>query len=678
MPDLGSLVNVAATQGNPIDALRTFLQREEQMETARRTADMRFVGYVLELGFDSAKIITSDPYKVAVGGIPRGSFLIMTPAGANGGDQPAPPHFTLLRVTGVSPTPLSNQVQQTYFELHKKSMPELDVWTQSELQWGALDCDVLGMFYANPANMRELHFSGDVNNVVSAHRYKVFAPDEALLKLIVNGMVKPEQRAAIGNLRTMECGLFSNGAVTGIEVSISMKDFKGCRTAMFGKTRLGKSNVVKLLAQAMLDATANDNSVGQLIFDINGEYANDNPQDGNRSIRSANEARCQVYALTARPGTPSRPLRLNFYEQPVACLEVLASLLEQDNQRSNYIRAFATVSLPDLADIAGMNESDRSRAVRKVQAYWACLNKAGFRVDEGRLGTLRLYATQHVKGFDCHFKAETRTAAYAAVRNGAQPPSNPTNLDELQAELEVIAQWRREDPGNTLLTSNGRPVFDPDMTALLEFLNPATGSGPSVLRAYQQYHAPDAGNFQTEILQLLDQGRTVILDLGNATDSVRRYFSNLLSTAVFRAQETKFVSNTLGNRFVQLYFEEAHNLFPPESKDLTGVYARFAKEGAKFHIGMVYSTQSPSTINKELLAQTENFFVGHLSSQDEVKSLARVQIAFSGVEDDILRAKTPGYMRMLTMSHRFVIPTQAFKFEARPAAEAPAEAPALG
>ena len=56
-------------------------------------------------------------------------------------------------------------------------------------------------------------------------------------------------------------------------------------------------------------------------------------------------------------------------------------------------------------------------------------------------------------------------------------------------------------------------------------------------------------------------------------------------------------------------------------------------------------------------------------------TLARVQIAFAGVEDDILRAKTPGYMRMLTMSHRFVIPTQAFRFEARPAAGAPAAAP---
>ena len=678
MTDLADLVSVAAAQGNPIDVLRLFLEREEQLETARKTDEMRFVGYVLELGFESAKIITSDPYKVAVGGIPRGSFLIMTPITASAkAKQPAPPHFTLLRVTGVSPTPLSSQVQQTYFELHKKSMPELDVWTQSELQWGALDCDVLGMFYPNPENAKELQFSGDVNNVVSAHRYKVYAPDRLLLELIVNGMVKQQDRATIGALRTMECGLNSSGAVIGIPVEVSMKDFKGCRTAMFGKTRLGKSNVVKLLAQAMLNATAGDKSVGQLIFDINGEYANDNPQDGDRSIRSANESRCHVYALTARPSTPSEPLRLNFYEEPASCLEVIASLLEQDNQRAIYVRSFASVSLPDLNEIPAMGISDKCRAVRLIQAYWACLNKAGFQKDEQRLRALNLKGSNVVKDFDCHFADSLRTAAYAAVRNNAPPPAPPTSLDTLQSELEVMAQFRRENPTHPALTSaSGKQVFEPDMIALLEFLSPASGAGPSILRAYQQYHAANAGNFQQSILKHLDDGKTVILDLGNATDSIRRYFSNMLSTAVFREQERKFVSNSLGGHYVQLYFEEAHNLFPPDSKDLTGVYARFAKEGAKFHIGMVYSTQSPSTINKELLAQTENFFVGHLSSQDEVRALARVQVAFAGIEDDILRAKTPGYMRMLTMSHRFVVPTQAHKFEAKASAPVPSPAAA--
>ena len=84
--------------------------------------------------------------------------------------------------------------------------------------------------------------------------------------------------------------------------------------------------------------------------------------------------------------------------------------------------------------------------------------------------------------------------------------------------------------------------------------------------------------------------------------------------------------------------------------------------GAKYHIGMVYSTQSPTTINRDLLAQTENFFIAHISSQDEVNALANVNIAFDSLKEDILKAKTVGYIRMLTRSHRFVVSVQANKF----------------
>lgn len=654
-----SLIDKTSILGNPIDALQHFLDNEARLEAGKQVTSMRFVGYVLELGYDNAKIITSDPYKLAVGGIPRGSFLIMTPISARN----TPAHFTLLRVTGVSPTPLSSQVQQTYFELHKKSMPELDVWTQGELQWGALTCDVLGMFYADPANTDKLAFSGDVNNVVSAHRYKVYAPDESLLRVIVNGMVKSEDQFTIGQLRTMECGLISSGAIDPIEVKISMNDFKGARTAMFGKTRLGKSNVVKLIAQGMLEATKTDSLIGQLIFDINGEYANDNPQDGNKSIRSAYKERCQVYALTERKETPSKPLRLNFYEQPDSIIQVIASLFEADNKTANYIKSFANIKLPSIDSIASLPESEKTRPIRKIQLFWAILKKAGFEVDESKLKSLLV--SKNAKQFDPHFTQTLRTSAYSFVR-GTDPPALRGNLDEMVSEFEVLSTFRKNDPSNSALvsTGSGKPIFDPDDAAMLEFLNPSTGSGPTILRGYINYHSPKAGDFVSEILGLLNSGKTVILDLGNATDQIRRYFSDMLSRSVFAEQERKFVSNQLSSRYVQLYFEEAHNLFPPDTKDLTGVYARFAKEGAKFHIGMVYSTQSPSTINRELLAQTENFFVGHLSSQDETKALSRVQIAFDGIEEDILKAKTPGYMRMLTMSHRFVVPVQANKFEA--------------
>ena len=402
-----------------------------------------------------------------------------------------------------------------------------------------------------------------------------------------------------------------------------------------------------------------------MIFDINGEYANDNPQDGNKSLRSANATRCEVYALTKRPDTESKPLRLNFYEKPDSSIGILGSMLAQDNNGAHYVTSFASVQLPSIDEVKALQDGDRTRPIRKIQMFWAILAKAGFDADATRLKGLGL-TSRNAKNFDPHFNGPLRSAAYQAVSK-TEPPAAPSSLSELVTELEVIAQFRRENPGDQALisSSSGKPMFDPDDAALLEFLNPASGrSGPIMLRAYKQFHSPQAGDFINEILRLIDEGKMVILDLGNASDEIRRYFADMLSKAVFSHQEKKFVSNTLADRFVQLYFEEAHNLFPPDSKDLTGVYARFAKEGAKFHIGMVYSTQSPSTINKDLLAQTENFFVGHLSSQDEARSLGRVQIAFQGIEQDILKSKTPGYMRMLTMSHRFVVPVQALKFEA--------------
>jgi hypothetical protein len=655
---MSQFFGAAEYQENSIMALDSFLKLQDQYEQAGATDQMRFVGYVIELGYDSARIITSDPYKQAVGGIPRGSFLIMVPADFRG----MPPHFSLLRVEDVAPTPLGPQVQQTYFELHKKSMPELDVWTQSELQWGALNTAVLGMFYPNPERTEELDFSGDVNAVVSAHRYKVYAPDEELLHLIVNGTVREEMRFSIGHLRLTESRLpFNNAPQPHADVHISVQDFLGFRTAMFGKTRLGKSNVVKLIASAVIEKAADYGRVGQLIFDINGEYANDNPQDDNRSLRSRYPDHCMVFALNQRSETPSEPLRLNFYEQPDWTLHALASLLQQHKKESNYIQSFASVKLPSIPEIEEKSVNERTRDVRKVQIYWAILKKAGFEADESRLRQINLRGG-HARDFDPHFSDSLRQAAYAYAQD--TPPNRPSSLQTLVNELEVIQRFRTDNPNDANLksSSSGEPVFDHDAAALMDFFSPRSGSGPTIIRPYREYHAPNAGDFVQRALSLLDAGNTVILDLGNATEELRRYFADMLSSAVFSHQERKFVNNELETDYVQLYFEEAHNLFPRDAKEMTDVYSRFAKEGAKFHIGVVYSTQSPSTISQELLAQTENFFVGHLSSQDEVRALERVQIAYEGVGGEIMRAKSPGYMRMLTFSHRFVVPMQAHKF----------------
>ena len=59
----------------------------------------------------------------------------------------------------------------------------------------------------------------------------------------------------------------------------------------------------------------------------------------------------------------------------------------------------------------------------------------------------------------------------------------------------------------------------------------------------------------------------------------------------------RFIQNEPTN-YIQLYFEEAHNLFPrKEDKDLTLIYNRLAKEGQKLRLGLNYATQEVSSIS---------------------------------------------------------------------------------
>lgn len=660
-------LEAAANQNHPLRILSDFLNNEENVETAKRYDESRFVGYVLEIGYNEITIITCDPFKMNVGGIPRNSLLIMVPDSFEQNGISIPPHFTLLRVLDSAPTPLTKEVQQTYFELQKKSMPELDIFTQSELQWGALKTQVLGMFYPHPREADTVEFSGDLNNYVSAHKYKIFSPNEPLLDLVSNSIVPRENRFQIGKLRLTECRLpLPNKRIPNVDIFLSTNDFKGCRTAMFGKTRLGKSNVVKLIVQSLLETTKDTRNVGQLIFDINGEYANDNPQDDNLSIRGAYPDRCTVYALTPKDNTPSEPLKLNFYMNPYSSKSVLNSLIRQSGRSgSDYVDAFLSVELPEISVINALPQNrfnDKKRAIRKLQFYFALLNKANFTCNETELKQT-IPSAKEVNGFDHGFRDELRQAAYQFAQ--LPIPVRPNSLDALTRELQIIWRFKKNNPNDgNLVTSSGNPLFDQDDSAILEFLEPNTGrSGFGIIVRFRPYHDETAGDYTANILRQLDEGRTVILDLGNADEILMNYFARQLSEAVFYHQTNKFTTNALGNHFVQLYFEEAHNLFGyNDNSDETRIYRRFAKEGAKYHIGMVYSTQSPSTVNSDLLAQTENFFIAHLASQDDTNKLAKVNIAYDSIKNDILQAKTPGYMRMLTRSHRFVVSMQARRF----------------
>jgi len=110
----------------------------------------------------------------------------------------------------------------------------------------------------------------------------------------------------------------------------------------------------------------------------------------------------------------------------------------------------------------------------------------------------------------------------------------------------------------------------------------------------------------------------IIIDLSQGDPVIQQTFADKICLSIFRNAMNNFVNNH-PNNFIQFYFEEAHNLFPKkDDKDLSGIYNRIAKEGAKLNIGLIYATQEVSSISSNILKNTQNWFIAHLNNDDEL------------------------------------------------------------
>lgn len=655
-----------------------------------------FVGSPYSINYNKANLLISDFWKHKVKGIPQGSFLLAFY------DNPFEENIQealLLRVLNPSSLPTDNNVISSMIEYYKDNLntsgkkSELDDFTRYEFSFSGLECRILGAFYKEG---NSFEFGADVENFYSAHNYKVFKATSKILELIVNQRDKDlvaggENEFPIGTVRYSSTRRFyaSDDSVKNVKVFINPGDMLGKRTALFGMTRTGKSNSVKKIIEASVEisrkskykslsvaSSSSDNfmepidkdsgapkfPVGQIIFDINGEYANANLQDKGTAIFDLYKDLVIRYSVLDKTSEGFKVLKTNFYTEIQAGFELVRASMVQDT--SNYIQSVCAIDLnrPDGYEKSIQDRtSDEKIAAnlydRKTALYKACLYAAGFKTNQNR-----------VKFFG---DAKTINNIIPSIQ-----PHNGITYDEcitwFTSIYEATADPNLSNHFTAYRQAKGFDYLDEDMRALLVFLTrkstpngSANLSGFRKLRAISNLHTPTVQeSFEIEIVKALREGKIVIIDLSQGDPLIQRLYSEKICSRIFNDSMNNFIK-TSPNNFIQFYFEEAHNLFPKkDDKDLSQIYNRIAKEGAKLNLGMIYATQEVSSISSNILKNTQNWFIAHLNNEDETRELKKYY-DFEDFTESLVRfsAKNDkGFVRMKTYSNPFVVPVQIDQF----------------
>ena len=297
------------------------------------------IGQVLLLDYDTATLAVHDYHKERAGGLARGMFLLA-------GDTPENDDATLvlLRVAGAARLANHTTTAEARLTAARDTIGR-ELWSESLTKWiadeialGGVEARILGTLTSQDSE--NLRFAEDISNYYSARGAYVWKPAGDLLEAIVNLThrgnsldmsalgLSPDAdiRVPVAHTRFAAADQPDPQNSVRVPVRIDPTDLLKRRTVFLGMSRSGKSNAMKITAQAvyLLRARHPKLRVGQLIFDPNGEYAQDNPQDGRGLHRihelagREREGEVQTYGSYAPPTDPERQVtKINFFGNSV-------------------------------------------------------------------------------------------------------------------------------------------------------------------------------------------------------------------------------------------------------------------------------------------------------------------------------------------------------------------------
>lgn len=480
------------------------------------------------------------------------------------------------------------------------------------------------------------------------------------------------------------------------------------RTAIFGKSGYGKSNTVKTVIGMMATRFPD---CGQLIFDTNGEYAMENDQnDGFMDIFHEADIRGKTVLYTARKihaakkekfGSDSfKPLRFDVFENISASMDIVVSNLA-GGTIPMYLQAWVNEA-QGVEDQKELFANVKNKGI--VWGLWfkACKDAGMVPLNDStslcQLVVSRKFLNEMVNlGSDDTEEGleDENQEEKANTFDSLSPKEQESLLNQLgiskmgdkymTRKIDTMAMYGDWYYTELKKKEKKKKAGDDDAAAADSGASSVKGYTELInyyrrlyqLKAYNIGQLPEAERKGAKSISLgesvwqdLLNKKIVMIDLASVPGNVAKSISEQIASNLLNKGSAMFGDTEQQEKFknfdVLCFIEEAQNYLSSEQvKSGSGIYERLAKEGRKFHIGLVYVTQQPSAIDETITSQTENIIAMHMSNGADTSMLNRIKDKFDDLTCKFLKDEAQqGLAYLYAEPHQpFVLPAQIYRFD---------------
>lgn len=445
------------------------------------------------------------------------------------------------------------------------------------------------------------------------------------------------------------------------EVKIDIDKFFGSHSAILGNTGSGKSCTIASMLQTLYKLEENSATGSTFVFfDVNGEYKQAFEQLTSKNIN-----------------IETKYFSIEKNEDEEVKQFVLPHWFLNIDEWALLLKASEKSQLPILRNSLGFTQKVETKTIKHIYAcsiMYVYENWEGSVTKRQKIVSLIDKANFNPKidysAMDAKFGSFPNSTVESVFKNAVR-----SHIDE---NIEIDPDYKNEVfEFNDLSTALELAILYEEYHGNKQIRDYCS----SLITRYKSVKEREDFHFMTkntvdinsddylnEFLGLeknIKKNQLVIIDLNSANDETVEIISCVLSRMIFEKLRKSKNRNTFP---VNLVLEEAHRYISTDSGKVFGdankIFERIAKEGRKYGMFLLVSSQRPSELSKTVLSQCSNFIVHRIQNPEDLSHIRQIT---PHISDTILR-RMPSIptQHALIFGHAVNLPTTFKVNEADP------------